>query len=184
MISEQEYINYFTALAIRHKDIRHIPKEKDAFFFVPMPWDLSAIDEAIRNTGSTPMVALDAMRGKFDENRSDSYLQEIEGQFTILEKVDLADLATISQAQDKCLAIGRQMLAKMKNDARHKKLIKPLVSFSIAALPYEPVGPMEVCHYGYTFQFTLKVPIDMVVSHDTWLDVDNEFFPYDLNPTT
>jgi hypothetical protein len=183
MISEQDYIEYFKVLAMRHKSVQHIPGKKDAFFFIPMPWDLGAIDEAIRNTASSPMVALDSMRGKFDESRSDSYLQEIEGQFTILEKADLADLASISAAQDQCLAIGKQLLAKMRSDARHNRLISKLVTFSISGVPYEPVGPMEVNHYGYTFQFNLKVPIDMLVTDDNWLNDENDFFPYDLNPT-
>jgi hypothetical protein len=183
MISQLQYINYFTGLAMRHKAIQHQPGKKEAFFFIPMPWDLDGIDKAMRNTKSVPLLALDGLRGMIDDGMSESYVQHVEGQFTILDKPAAENTDAISQAQDKCLPIGLQLLAKMKADARRKQLIDPAVRFSVSKVPYEPVGPMALNHYGYTFQFTLTISIGMPVSDEVWLD-DDLFFPYDLNPTT
>jgi hypothetical protein len=57
MITEQQYIEYFATLAILHKSIAHDPGKKDAFFFIPMQYDLSAIDTALRNSKSVPLLA-------------------------------------------------------------------------------------------------------------------------------
>lgn len=184
MISQLQYIQYFTSLAMSHKAIRHEPGKKDAFFFIPMPWDLDAIDKAARNTKSVPILALDGLRGMVDDVRVESYVQLVEGQFTILDKPAAETPEAISQAQDKCLPIGLQLLAKMKHDARRKMLIDKAVQFSVTKVPYEPVGPIALNHYGYTFQFTLTLPIGMPVSDDVWLNGEDLFFPYDLNPTT
>lgn len=180
MITEEQYIEYYKTLAMLHKGIGHVPGKKDAFFFIPMQYDLSAIDTAIRNSKSVPLLALDAQRGNFDDNSSDSFVQIIEGQFTVIDKAEVGNQATIQQAQNKCLTIGLQLIAKMKQDARKRKLMHEIVQFSVKDVQYDPVGPMQQNHYGYTFLFKLTCPLGLRVEPELW-DIDNNGAgPYDL----
>jgi len=170
MVTELEYIAYYTHLATQHNQIGHVAGSKDAFFFIPMAYDLAEIDKAIRNTKTTPFLALDALRGSFNDNASENNVQIIAGQFTIADKVDKGFSLTIREAQDKCLKIGLDIITRMKHDSRKRQLFNPLASFSISNVLYEPVGPMSVNHYGYTFHFDIACPFGYTVDSGTWLD--------------
>lgn len=168
-ITEELYIEYFTGLATRHRQILHGADNRSAFFFIPVEMDLKEIDNAIRKTISTPLMALDAMRGMFDDNQSDRHLQTINGQFTILDKVENGKQADIRRAQDECLKIGLQMLARMKTDLKGALLV-PGTRFTIHNVQYDPVGPMALTHYGYTFRFTITCPFSFTVDSGNWTD--------------
>lgn len=170
MITELQYIAYFANLAAKHKQILHEEKVKDAFFFIPLAYDLTEIDNAIRNTKSTPFLALDALRGSFDDGGAENNVQIIDAQFTIADKAKSGKADTIRTVQDKCLSIGRDFIARLKHDSRKKQLFNPLANFSISNVKYDPVGPMNVEHYGYTFMFQITCPFGYTVDSGTWLD--------------
>jgi hypothetical protein len=170
MVTELQYIAYFTNLATQHRQIGHVEGKKDAFFFIPLAYDLAEIDKAVRNTKSAPFLALDAVRGSFNDNESESHIQIIEGQITIADKVETGKVITIREAQDKCLQICRDILARMKYDSRKRQLIQPLATMRINNVQYEPVGPMAVNHYGYTMRFEIACPFGYTVDSGTWLD--------------
>lgn len=171
MISELQYIDYFTQLAINHKSIAHVPGTKDAFFFIPLTYDLAEIDSAVRNTKSAPFMALDAMRGKFNDYSSENNVQLIDGQITILDKIDKGKLSTIREAQDKCFKICFDLVTRMKSDRRKGNMFgNNLVNFSISNISYDPVGPMAINHYGYTIRFQIACPFGYTVDSGTWLD--------------
>ena len=170
MVTELEYIAYFTNLASQHKQILHEAGKKDAFFFIPLAYDLSEIDKAIRNTKSAPFVAVDALRGAFDDSGSENNVQMIDGQFTIADKATSGEDESIRTVQDTCLRIGLDFITRLKHDSRKKQLFNPLAKFSISNVRYEPVGPMNMNHYGYTFLFSIACPFGYTVDSGTWLD--------------
>jgi hypothetical protein len=168
-ITEEAYISYFTDLATKHKTIQHTINGRQSFFFIPVEMDLKEIDNAIRDKKSTPMMALDAMRGTFDEGQSARYLQTVNGQFTILETAKVGLQTDIRRAQDVCLKIGLQILARMKVDLRGQGMV-PGTFFSIGNVRYDQVGPMAVNHYGYTFRFNITCPFSFSVDAGNWTD--------------
>jgi hypothetical protein len=170
MVTEIEYIAYFTNLASKHKQIQHQEGTKNAFFFIPLAYDLGEIDNAIRNTKSTPFIAVDALRGSFDDNDSENHVQIIEGQFTIADKAESGKAESIRTVQDACLKIGLEFITRLKHDARKKLLFNPHAKFTISNVLYDPVGPMSMNHYGYTFRFQITCPFGYTVDSGTWLD--------------
>jgi len=174
MITEAQYIAYFTGIAQNHKQIMHGVDGRTAFFFIPVDMDLKEIDNAIRGTKSTPMLALDSMNGSFnDSNGTQNHVQTIAGQFTILEKADSRDQETIRSAQDVCLSIGLQVCARMQTELKGMQPGQPLADkarFVIHNVQYDPVGPMAGTHYGYTFRYTITCPFGFTVDSGNWLD--------------
>ncbi|SEM66499.1 hypothetical protein SAMN05192574_101391 [Mucilaginibacter gossypiicola] len=174
MITEAQYIAYFTGLAQKHNQIRHGVDGRTAFFFIPVDMDLKEIDNAIRATKATPMMALDSMNGTFsDNNGTQSHLQTISGQFTILDKADPREQEDIRGVQDKCLAIGLQVCARMHNELKGNPANPNLAGgarFVIHNVQYDPVGPMAGNHYGYTFRYTITCPFGFTVDSGNWLD--------------
>jgi hypothetical protein len=170
MVSELQYIDYFTHLATQHLKIRHDAGKKDAFFFIPLSYDLSEIDSAIRNTKSAPMMALDAMRGTFGDNESENHVQTIEAQITILDKAENGKAETIRSVQDTALQIGFDIITRLKQDCRKKQIFDANTRFAIRDVRFDPVGPMAINHYGYTLRFSIACPFDYTVDSGTWLD--------------
>lgn len=170
MITEEAYIAYFENLAARHLEINHVPGSTSAFFYIPVPMNLTEIDNAITSSKSTPLLALDALNGAFDSKQSASYLQTVQGQFFILDKVKVGNSATIRDAQDKCLKIGMDILARMEVDTKGSAPIARGARFVYSNVQYNPVGPMASNHYGYTFRFTVTCPFGYTVNSAIWQD--------------
>ncbi|GAA4327403.1 hypothetical protein GCM10023149_30750 [Mucilaginibacter gynuensis] len=170
MITETAYIAYFTSLAEKHNQIMHGVDGRAAFFYIPIEMDLTEIDNAIRANKSVPLMALDALHGSFDDNQSDRHLQTVAGQFTILDKAAVGKQESIRAVQDSCLKIGMQILQRMKVELRSGELMANGTRFTIHNVQYDPVGPMEVAHYGYTFRYTITCPFVLTVDNGNWLD--------------
>lgn len=169
IITEEAYIEYFTGLASKHKKILHGVNNRATFFFIPIAMDLKEIDNAIRNNKATPLMALDAMHGNFDDGLSARYLQTINGQFTILDKVENGKQTDIRRAQAECLTIGTEILGRMTIDFKNK-IALGLANFTIHNVQFDPVGPMAMTHFGYTFRFTITCPFSFKVDSGNWTD--------------
>ena len=177
MITEAQYIAYFASLAAAHLQISNGVGGRQSFFYIPVASDLTEIDNALRSKKATPLMALDAMSGVFDEGQSDRFLQTIDVQFTILDVVTVGGAETIRAAHDTCLKIGLEILGRMKNDARYVKtqpqthtFLNNLANFTITGVQYDPVGPMAEKHYGYTFRCRITCPFGYVVNSSIWSD--------------
>lgn len=171
MISELNYIAYFENLATQSMDFNHVAGTNDAFFYLPNTYDLTEIDNAIKSSKSVPMLLLDSIAGQLDDNQSENYVQTINGQFTILDMAIVGKASTIRDARDKCLPIGLNVLARMKRDGKANVLLSPNIKFTISKIPYDPVGPMAIKHYGYTFRFKIYCPFGFSVNSGTWRDI-------------
>lgn len=172
MISELAYIAYFENLATQSLDFNHVAGVNDAFFYLPEPWDLTAIDNAIKSTKSVPMLLLDSIAGQVDDNQAASYLQTINGQFTVLDMATTGDAYTVRECRDRCLPIGLNILGRMLRDGRNGQLLSnPKFKFTFSKLPFDPVGPMAIKHYGYTFRFKIYCPFGFSVDSTIWRDI-------------
>ncbi|MDB4919849.1 hypothetical protein [Mucilaginibacter sp.] len=171
MITELEYIAYFENLATQSKQINHNPPAARAFFYIPEEWNLAEIDKALRSSKIAPMFLLDSLAGIFTDEQSENHVQMINAQFTILDMVDVGNVENIRAARDKCLDIGLNFLTRIKKDSRKREMITPLTRFTINQVQYNPVGPMAIKHYGYTFRFKIACPFGFTVDSATWRDI-------------
>jgi hypothetical protein len=167
MINEEEYISYFENLAIDSREINHTLEGKETFFCIDNPDNMQEFDNALRNCVGSPAFLLVADHGEFNDNNSVNHTQEINGQFYIVAKK--TDELSIRQARALCLPIALNFLARMKKDAREKKIIPgKLITFRIDNIPYQKVSEMNVVWYGYTVWFTFTCPFGFTVDSGTW----------------
>lgn len=168
--TEEQYIAYFQNLAHNHNQINDGLDGNSAFFYIPVSYDLAEIDNAIKNTMSDPMMALDSLKGRFDDAVSESHTQWIDGQFIILVKSTSGDKKSVRPAMATALQIGGDILFRMQNDAKRRLLISPNYRFTIRNVNYSPVGPMCLLYYGYAFTYSISCPFGFNVTSATWLD--------------
>jgi hypothetical protein len=172
MITELDYIAYFENLATQSKDFNHGQDGKVAFFYLPDEWDLTEIENVLNTRGKTvPVLLLDSVKGQLDDNASQNYLQGINGQITILTTADTGKVITIRAARDYCLALGLKLMARMRYDTGKRMLFKPTATFRISGTSYDPVGPIELIHYGYTFRFKISCPFAFSTDSGSWRDI-------------
>lgn len=173
VLTELEYIAYFENLAAKNKAFLHNADTNPKFFYLPEPWDLTAIDNVLKKSIGGPLMLLDAMNGDFDNEDSQNYVQTIAGQITIVNNATTGDAVTIRIVRDACLPLCVKLLARMRYDFRRKQLFNPKNAFfAIKAVKYDPVGPMYSKYYGYTFRFTITSTFGFVVDSTSWTDLE------------
>jgi hypothetical protein len=171
MITELDYIAYFENLATQSKDFNHVAGTKDAFFYIPEPYDLAEIDKAIKQTKSVPFMMLDAMTGGMGESTAHNYSEGINAQITILDMATVGDAVSIRAVRDNCLAIGVKLLGRLAYDSRKQLLIEPGARFNFNNIKFDPVGPIAQKHYGITFRFLITCPFGFTVDSTIWRDI-------------
>ena len=171
-MTKTEYIAYFENLAIQSKVLNHDPlpaNKKQSFFYISDPYTTTSLDNALRNRVQYPVMLLDAPSGVLDNNEGANYTNTLQGQFRIVGKTDKDN---IDQVQDACFKFGFDILTRMRHDSRlHQIMPNKPISFQIEDVPYEPIGPISLVHYGYVFSFRFICPFSFSVTSASWRDI-------------
>lgn len=170
-MTEQQYIDYFTSLAIQSKEINHTENGMVSFAYIEQAFDLDAFDEKLRSATSSRFFLLISEEGSFSDNGSLNYTQAVDGEFLVVERTGNA--RTISQARNNSLLIGQNFLSRMRIDSSKRGQIVPgaAVHFRIDNVDYEKVGPLDDQWYGYLFRFRFTCPFGFTVDDATWRDI-------------
>lgn len=170
-MNEAEYISYFRNLAIQSKDLQHNATGlKKSFLVVDNPFDLTALDAAIRTTLKVPAMLLDIPEFSPSGNGTANFTNTVNGMFMIIAKASKNNLATV---RDQCLAIGMKFLYRMHYDYKRQAIEpnKP-VFFQMDDTQVEPVGPIAVEYHGYLFRFSFICPFGFSVNDASWTDLE------------
>ena len=173
MVSQQNIIDYFNNIATQHRRLNSGASNKKAFFFIPEAYNLTEIDNAIRNLDIAPFIMLDAMRGTVTDNGGESHTNDITIQFSILDEAEVGNAESIRGARDSAFKIGTDVLTRMKADSRARNFLaaSPNARMRINNVHYNPIGPMQIKYYGYVFSLTITCPFSFEVTSATWLDI-------------
>lgn len=167
MIAEAAYKNYFENLATKHIGIQHTEASK-AFFYIDNPFDLNAMDAALRNITKKTCLLLDVPVRLMDDNRSNNYVEDLECQFSILTLE--SDKTKLIQARDLVLPIVEDFLVKIRQDQSAGLLLGLQQSrMNIRNVRIEPIGPINISWYGYTAVIALSCPFAPAVNSGNWL---------------
>ncbi|HEX8607197.1 MAG TPA: hypothetical protein VF679_01010 [Pedobacter sp.] len=170
MITQQDIVDYFEALAIDSKDINHQFEGKKTFFFVEDSDTLDGFDDALRNSAASPVMLIMAADGEFDDAGSNNYTQEVNIECYILARVK-SDLNSI-QAKSLCLPIALGVLSRMRIDSNKGVMIgEKRLKFRIEKVPYQSVGPMNTEWYGYAVLCTFYCPLNFKLTSASWRSI-------------
>ncbi len=170
-MNEASYISYFQNLAIQSKDLQHNTTGlKKSFLVVDNPFDLTALDAAIRTTLKVPAMLLDIPEFSPSGNGTANFTNTVNGMFMIIMKANKNNLATV---RDQCLEIGMKFLYRMHYDYKRQAIEsgKP-VFFQMDDTQVEPVGPIAVEYHGYLFRFSFICPFGFSVNGASWTDLE------------
>lgn len=147
------YIAYFEQLARQHPSLLHQPTEKrKSFFLIQNPLDLTEMDNAVRNNECARVLLLDIPTGYISDNTSANYTQHSKLDFFVLGKVSGGNNQWVSQD---CFSIGIELIGQLRCDSMRQKIVKKPVYLQEEMIQYEPVGPIHVAHFGYSFSLQL-----------------------------
>lgn len=167
-MTDQDYIDYFSGLARKHKQLLHSDK-KESFFYAEDPDNFDELQNALRSRLKLPAMVLIQDGGELDDGSAERYLDNKDCSFIILARAgtDKEVRAAHSLTKD----IGMSILARMRRDLRPGKLVngKP-VNFSITDVHYAVADiPKQLA--GYMFNFTLRCPFSYIVDQTNWTDL-------------
>lgn len=167
MILESDYTAYFENLATKHVTVAHSPQAK-SFFYIANPYELTAIEDHLRNLTKKVVIMLDAPGRVVDDSASNNYVEKLECQFTVLKKENDRKKQVI--ARDEVLPIAEDFIVKIKKDQSAGLLFgNRLNRMKIANVKVEPVGPMLLEWYGHTVIVTLSCPFALQENSGNWL---------------
>ena len=167
MITEQSLRSYFENLAAKHTVLTH-SEENPSFFYIDNPYELNAIDEALRNMSQEICALVDTPDRVLNDNASGNYVEAINLQFTILKKQ--SDSTLLLQTRDAVLPIISDFLVKVRQDNHTGNIFgSATAKMKIVNVKIEPVGPMNLEWYGYTAIITLTCPLALTPNDAIWL---------------
>jgi len=170
MVTEDKYIEYVKKLASAHIDLQHGVNGVSSFFEIEDEENFGNFDDALRNATARTVMLLVAAEGELDDNGCDNHTQEMDCQFYILQKKRAG--VTIPQIRSACIVIIKEILGRMKSDARSNKIVVGKnITFLISKVPYRKVGPMNLDWYGYTVMIRFTCPFGYTVDSGTWTDI-------------
>lgn len=167
MITENALKSYFENLATKHATLQHSP-ENPSFFYIDNPYELTAIDAALRNMTAEIALLVDTPERNLDDNLSNNYVESINIQFTILKKEN--DSTLLLEARDAVLPVINDFLVKIRQNASDRSLVgSSLNRMRITNVKIDPVGPMNLEWYGYTVIITVACPLALNTNDAIWL---------------
>ena len=158
-MTEEEYIALFETMAANHREIAHTPERK-SFFYIEEPDELGEFDQALKSMGKNVAMLLVANNGEFNDNGSNSYHEELNGQmYIVVRKTSGKSIREIN-------SFARKVLLDVLGRVRKEYPTK----FRLNNLQFQKVGPMNDVWYGYTVQISFDCPFGFVVNSGNWLD--------------
>ena len=174
-MTEADLKQYFDKLATQSVDIKHDPAaKKKSFFYIDNPFDLQAIENALRNTIQVPALLLDVPEIKPDSNGSTNYTVSMDCTFSIVTKAKGTD--AIEAARTQCYQIGMKFLSTMHADSRKGTMIPGKRAYfrineDQCNVGLSPIGPMAIDFYGWLFSFRIVCPFSITVNSGDWQDL-------------
>jgi len=168
-MSEQEYIDYFEALAKSHKAIRHTPEKPR--FFVANDNNYTEVEKKVRSGLNLPAIVIDQYYDDLDRS-NDNYLAQVMGGITVLVKCKGADPVDVRRARAEARAIALSFINRMYYDCRfpkgtlYNKRIIPSTRFE-----GEPTPTIAEIATGWGYPFEWKMPTTVALSPDDWSDL-------------
>lgn len=159
-------VSYFRTAAIKLRDIEH-SDEEPRFFRIR---SLSGMDELLNNLGAANFPALlvhDTLDGAIgDFANTDSFMDEPQIIFYVLDKADITDPSSVDTAIQNAHAIGNKIIAMMlkhKNTERHG-----LQYLDMTNIPYQSVGPIADHCFGMMYIIGVTEHIELIVDSEDW----------------
>lgn len=163
MYSEELYQQYFEALATSCVDIGHAPGKEHFFMNMETGTGLSELETALRSRLQLPVMVLDEC--ELDSDGSDGQKMTITGAFSILDKINPQDINTVRQARQKCKAISRKIVNKMKRDSRmqfgEESTLLTANAIQLGEVRQYPTPVLLKSLAGWSVEFTWSVPDDI-----------------------
>lgn len=167
MITETAYKSYFENLATKHQAIQH-SSNTPAFFLIDNTYDLSSIDQGIRNLKKDVILVCDLPIRRLNDNQANSYYETVDCIFMILTKV--SDKTTITTKRDEVLPIVNDFIVRMKLDAKSSQLFNDkMKTLSLSNNDVQPVGPINAQWYGYQVNLSIICPLALSKVDANWL---------------
>jgi len=159
-------VTYFRTAATKLLDIEH-SEEEQHFFRIR---SLAGMDELLNTLGTASFPALlvhDTIDGAIgDFANTDSFMDEPQIIFYVLNKADITDQSSVDTAIRGAHAIGNKIIAMM---LKHKHQDKHGLQFlDVGNIPYQSVGPIGDYCYGMMYIISVTEHIELIVDTDDW----------------
>jgi len=137
-------------------------------------FNISEIQGSIRSKVNYPCIALESPEGDFQGSGVFNSLENKQFAFSILDKPIQGDYSDEDNKLDSCELIGKQFLARIRNDSRTEGS-EMFNLFDINDVQYHKVGPIFTDRlFGYRFEIKLSNnKINMQINPDNWTDLDS-----------
>jgi hypothetical protein len=159
-------LSYFENVAKKHVQILHTDSEKHFF----RTRSLATLDELLNDLSTANFPALmvhdtiDGMLGDFGQ--SDSYIDEPQFIFYVLQRVDFGDHVAVDDAIQQCRQIGKSILARM---LRHKVRGEHGLDFlDMSRISYQSVGPIHDNVYGMMYMMSVADDAGLLYNAEDW----------------
>jgi hypothetical protein len=159
-------VTYFEKVASNLKDIGH--SDTTPRFFRTRT--VASLDELLDQISSAQFPALmvhDTIDGALgDFYQSDSYMEEPQYVFYVLQQAEFGNQQSIGDAIEQCRAIGRKILAQM---IQHRYRGQHGLDFmDTGRIPFQTVGPLHDNVYGMMYMFYLSQEAAMQHDSEDW----------------
>jgi len=143
---------------MRHNEIPHTDEQPAFAAFDPWQYEeLSSYNLAF------PAVLVAHEEGNVIDKKADNLIDNIDASFIIADQVTINDFTQQNKVLDKCKAIGKDFIRRIREDKADGKV----QGFLLDDLEYMKVGPMLDNKYGYQFNFTIQAPWSLI-ERDVW----------------
>lgn len=166
-MTEQYYIEYFTAMAQSAKAISHIPGTHEAFFVIEDLDNIQEVQDAIRKKLKYPAMLLEMFEDDLDDNNTDNNLELLHGAFAIIIKVDQGKSLDRRAARQEARRIGKLIVFKMKRDSINGELAGNNIIFKLRSKGL-PVGPVGENSYGWRYTFSWQTNVITATNPADW----------------
>ena len=159
-MTSEDVFAYLERIAKAQPEIAH-DEGKRAFYVIEDGYDTDEFDKALRNFASFPAMLTEDVSGVLDDNQSANYTDTFGVMFMIVDKREGNE--PVRAVRNRCKEIGKRIVYQIRKDRNSRNVVPDkFVSFDIAGVNYQPVGPMHTKYYGYQFLVEFIVPFSFV----------------------
>jgi hypothetical protein len=156
-----ELSNYFKAMAVAHKLVRHTDNEKHFFR------DHTEAIELLRDAFNCPAVIMGPPDFTPYERHRDNQQETTGISLIIVTQVSVNDTDQKQSAMDTCKQIANDFVSRMIRDEQNQD---PIIAFEPDNCVIDPVGPILDNFYGVSLDITFNTILSLDYNSDNWLD--------------
>lgn len=148
----KEIQDYFNDLSVNNKLTHHDPPERRTFFRMDNEEDLASVPDS----AGSPYIKVLTLSGRMQSNIDRMETRETI-RIRIASKADTTKALSneIERAQEEAYVVMMQFLSKMRYDMEEKPC-QALKLMDIAAVNWDPVGPVNQYEYGWNLSIPIK----------------------------